>query len=65
VYYFTRSTDADAKKVVQELRSNPRVVDLLRGPKGEKGDRGDPGLSGQKGDRGEKGDKGDPTESKP
>jgi hypothetical protein len=59
VHFFSRSSSTDAEKVIQQLRSEPKLIDLLRGPKGEKGDKGDQGESGLKGERGEKGDKGE------
>jgi|GEM_PF-2023852 len=49
------------ERIVRELRSDPFLTNLLRGPQGndgEKGSRGDQGLAGLKGDRGEKGDRG-------
>ncbi len=59
VHFFSRSSSTDAEKIVQQLRSDPKLIDLLRGPKGDKGDKGDQGQHGLKGEKGDKGDKGD------
>jgi len=48
--YFTRSPTTDAEKVIQQLRADPKLIELLRGPKGEQGDRGERGESGAKGE---------------
>ena len=42
VNYFSHSSSTEAEKVIQQLRGDPKFIDLLRGPKGEKGDKGDP-----------------------
>lgn len=50
-----------AERIVREIRSDPALINLLRGPQGNdgnKGERGDQGATGLKGDRGEKGDRG-------
>lgn len=66
VNYFTRTPANDAKRIIQELRSDPQLLKLLQGPKGEKGDagvKGDQGIRGPKGDKGPRGSpgpKGDP-----
>jgi Collagen triple helix repeat (20 copies) len=62
VNYFHRSSSTDPEKIIQQLRSDPKLIDLLRGPKGdvgEKGDRGDRGLNGEKGDKGATGERGE------
>lgn len=59
VSYFTRSALTEAEKVIQQLRGDPKLIELLRGPKGEKGE------GGPQGERGEKGEKGDPASNKP
>ncbi len=49
------------QRIVRELRSDPALINLLRGPKGDDGktgNQGNQGLAGLKGDRGEKGDRG-------
>ena len=57
-----RNSPADqTERIVREIRSDPALINLLRGPKGNdgnKGERGNQGLPGLKGDRGEKGDRG-------
>lgn len=57
--YINHPSARDAEKVIQQLRSDPKLIDLLRGPKGDKGDKGERGTKGEKGDMGEKGEKGD------
>ena len=54
--YLGNSPSDSAKHTIRELRRDPILIDLLRGPKGEKGDLGP---------RGPKGEKGDPALSKP
>lgn len=64
VVYFSQSPSNDTERMIQQLRSDPKLIELLRGPKGEKGDqgekglRGDSGAQGERGPRGEKGEKG-------
>ena len=53
VNYFSRANENDTKKLVEELRANPDLVNVLRGPKGDKGDKGDHGDVGPKGDKGD------------
>jgi cation transport ATPase len=60
--YLNHSSSGDAEKAIQHLRSDPKMIDLLRGPKGEKGNKGERGEKGDAGDRGSKGDKGDKGE---
>jgi hypothetical protein len=57
--YLNHSSSGDAEKVIQHLRSDTKMIDLLRGPKGEKGDRGERGEKGDAGDKGPKGDTGE------
>lgn len=63
-YFIRPYNHSDPKNAIQELRRNPDLIELLRGPKGEKGERGeqgpkgDVGLQGQRGPKGEKGDRG-------
>jgi hypothetical protein len=45
-------------RIFRELRSDPALTNLLRGPKGDDGKMGSQGLAGLKGDRGEKGERG-------
>ncbi len=59
VNFLSRSSSTDAEKVVQQLRSDPSLIELLRGPKGEKGEKGDQGERGSRGEKGDKGDRGD------
>jgi hypothetical protein len=56
--YFTKPPSNEAEKVIQQLRGDPKLIDLLRGPKGEKGDQGERGLQGEKGEKGERGPQG-------
>ena len=49
------------ERIVREIRSDPILTNLLRGPKGDagaKGDRGDQGITGLNGDKGHKEDRG-------
>jgi hypothetical protein len=55
-------TDA-AKRLVEEIRSDSDLIELLRGPKGLVGSKGDPGLQGAVGPQGGKGEKGDRGDS--
>lgn len=47
------------ERIVREIRSDPKLIDLLRGPKGDVGQQGDRGLQGPIGLQGGKGDKGE------
>ena len=60
--YFAHTSATDATKLIQQLRSDPQLIALLKGPQGNtgpKGDRGNDGGRGGKGERGQRGDKGD------
>jgi hypothetical protein len=55
------SPSDQTERIVREMRSDPPLTNLLRGPKGDtgqKGDRGDRGATGFKGENGDKGDRG-------
>jgi hypothetical protein len=52
VNFILHSESDQAKTVIAELRSDPKLIELLRGPRGE---RGEAGTAGQSGPRGEKG----------
>lgn len=54
--YFLSPTPSATERVIQSLRADPKMIDLLRGPRGE---RGEPGPKGDVGNRGPKGDKGE------
>jgi hypothetical protein len=43
----------DAEKAIKQLRGDPKLIELLRGPKGDPGERGPQGARGERGDRGE------------
>jgi hypothetical protein len=58
VGYFTRPTTTEAEKAVQQLRGDPKLIELLRGPKGEQGERGPPGDRGERGEKGPQGERG-------
>ncbi len=49
------STDGD---LIRRLRSDPQLIELLRGPKGEPGPQGLPGERGQRGEKGTRGPQG-------
>jgi len=51
--YITRSGTSDADKTIQQLRSDPRLIELLRGPRGDQGDRGPKGDKGPQGQKSE------------
>jgi hypothetical protein len=62
VNYFTHPCATDTERIVQQLRSDPQLIALLKGPQGiggPKGDKGDNGGRGGKGDKGDRGEKGD------
>ncbi len=44
-----------SERIVRQLRSDPVLIELLRGPKGKKGDRGNQGLQGKIGLKGDSG----------
>jgi hypothetical protein len=51
--------------IVRELRTDPTLTNLLRGPKGDngaKGDRGDQGIEGKQGLKGERGNNSHPND---
>lgn len=51
--------------IVRELRTDPTLTNLLRGPKGDngaKGDRGDQGIEGKQGLKGERGNDSNPSD---
>jgi hypothetical protein len=59
--YFAHPRATDTEKLIQQLRSDPQLLALLRGPQGNagpKGDRGNDGNPGGKGDKGDRGEKG-------
>lgn len=60
---------SNASDIIRELRSNPELIELLRGPKGESGPSGERGLTGPQGatgpagppgPQGERGPRGEP-----
>lgn len=57
ITYFGRTGSTDVEKFVRQLRGDPKVIELLRGPKGDKGDTGNTGGKGDKGDKGNQGEK--------
>jgi hypothetical protein len=60
--YFGQSPSNDAETLIKRLRGEPKLIELLRGPKG---DRGDKGESGEKGPPGEKGERGPAPDGSP
>jgi hypothetical protein len=59
---FMYSNSSTADNVIQQLQSNTKMIDILRGPKGDAGQqglKGETGENGEKGERGERGPKGD------
>lgn len=58
ISYFVRSPSSEAEAVIQQLRSDPKLIEDLRGPRGEKGEKGDRGEKGPQGERGPQGEKG-------
>lgn len=58
IQFVTSSPNDQTEQIIQRLRSEPKLIDLLRGPKGEKGDKGGPGIQGIPGTAGAKGDPG-------
>lgn len=56
---FIANPNDQTKRIVTEIRSDPHLTNLLRGPKGDQGQKGDRGAGGGQGQKGDKGDKGD------
>ncbi len=56
--YETKPFDQE-KKFIGDLRANPDLIELLRGPAGRAGSQGERGTPGATGVQGAKGDKGD------
>ena len=56
--YFKRPPSGDAERVIEKLRGEPKMIELLRGPKGENGAEGPPGAKGPPGERGPQGHQG-------
>lgn len=46
ISFFSQSTGDQTERVIRELRSDPHLIELLRGPKGEIGKDGDHGKDG-------------------
>src|SRR6266851_3458129 len=73
--YFFRSPSSEAERVIERLRSEPKLIELLRDPRGEQGKQGEKGpqggggpegpqgTSGEKGPKGERREKGEKSES--
>jgi hypothetical protein len=55
--------DETPERIVRELRSDPKLVELLRGPKGPQGQIGPPGVRGPVGSKGETGSPGKPGDT--
>jgi hypothetical protein len=58
--YSFHSPDSDTERTVRQLRSDPKLVELLRGPKGDPGDQGKQGDIGAPGAVGPQGERGPP-----
>lgn len=61
----TSNPKEQSKHIIRELRNEPTLSSLLRGPKGDdgaKGDRGDQGIQGIQGLKGERGDDSNPSD---
>jgi hypothetical protein len=54
--YFRNKDPVDDKRLIRELRSDPELLNLLKGPKGDSGAAGPKGERGPKGAPGPKGD---------
>jgi len=59
VNFFSQSPTDETERIIERLRGEPKLIELLRGPKGEKGDKGGKGDRGEIGDTGAKGDRGE------
>jgi len=57
--FFTHAPGDEVRATIERLRGEPRLIELLRGPKGEEGVRGSKGEQGEQGIRGQQGDRGD------
>lgn len=58
IQFISSSPVDDTERFIERLRSEPKLIELLRGPKGDKGDAGSQGIQGAKGDVGATGPKG-------
>jgi hypothetical protein len=56
--FFTRTPSNETERILEQLRSDPKLIELLRGPRGDTGPKGDQGEQGPKGEKGEKGEPG-------
>lgn len=48
--FLTTSPKDQTERIIRELRSDPSLIEMLRGPKGEKGEQGGVGEKGERGD---------------
>lgn len=63
--YLLRSHRSEAERIVERLRSEPKLIELLRGPKGDQGSQGPQGQAGPQGIKGTSGEKGAQGEKGP
>ena len=47
--YFPHTSATDSDKIIQQLRSDPQLIALLKGPQGNAGPKGDKGNDGGRG----------------
>lgn len=59
IQFMSSSPKNETELIIQRLRSEPKLIDLFRGPKGDKGNTGIQGSKGGRGDAGAIGPKGD------
>lgn len=58
ISFLSNSARSEANEIVRQLRSDPKLIELLRGPMGEQGEdgkKGDQGIQGPQGRNGENG----------
>ena len=58
ISFVSSSARSDASEIIRQLRSDPELIELLRGPKGGQGGQGNKGDQGERGPQGQKGDNG-------
>lgn len=59
INYFSQSPSDDSERIIEKLRSDPKLIELLRGPKGDSGSKGEVGPQGARGPQGIQGSQGE------
>ncbi|MCA9106818.1 MAG: collagen-like protein [Planctomycetales bacterium] len=58
ISFLSSSPRSETSEIIRQLRSDPKLIDLLRGPKGEQGEDGNKGDQGRQGPQGRIGENG-------